>query len=428
MKIGILGGGITGLTAGYSLAKKGHAITVFEKKTVLGGMSSGFKSPQWEWWLDKTYHHIFSNDSDILGFIRELEFPEVFFKTPVTASLYGSGNNYRIIPVDTPQDFLRFPHLPFVQKIRAGMTLAFLKISPFLPIYEKQSAEDFLKMTMGEQAWKTLWQELFRKKFGKYAGKILSSFIWARIKKRTRRLGYPEGGFQNFVQHLERANTENGVVIQKNRGIVDLHKKQNVFYAVDNQGKISEEFDAIVSTLPTPVFDRISSGIIPATYRKKWKKLRYLHSVSLIIETQKPFLSKEYWMNVCAHDIPIMGLVQHTNFIDKSHYNNSHILYAENYVEDASPLLRMAKEELYAYYLPHLKKIYSDFGNEKTSKLYLFSFPFAQPIYDADFITSRPTFETPVKNLYMANLDMTYPYDRGVNYAVSLGKKIPSFF
>lgn len=133
-------------------------------------------------------------------------------------------------------------------------------------------------------------------------------------------------------------------------------------------------------------------------------------------------------MNVCVRDIPIMGLVQHTNFIDKSHYGNSHILYVENYVEDASPLLQMTKEELHAYYLPHLKKIHPDFGNEGLPKLYNFSFPFAQPIYNEDFIAARPTFETPVKNLYMANLDMTYPFDRGVNYAVSLGKKIPSFF
>jgi len=145
------------------------------------------------------------------------------------------------------------------------------------------------------------------------------------------------------------------------------------------------------------------------------------------METQKSFLPREYWINVCVDDIPIMGLVQHTNFINKSHYGDSHILYAENYVEDTSPLLHMTKEELYVYYLPHLKKIHPGFGDTSPT-LYLFSFPFAQPIYDTDFITSRPTFETPVKNLYMANLDMTYPFDRGINYAISLGKKIPSFF
>lgn len=428
MRIGILGGGVTGLTAGYFLAKKGHAVTVYEKETTLGGMSSGFKSPTWNWWLDKTYHHVFSNDSEMLDFVKELGFPPISFQTPITASLYKQDNNYRIIPVDTPQDFLRLPFLSVTSKIRAGMTLAFLKLSPFLPYFEKQSAEDFLKRTMGEQAWETLWKELFRKKFGKYAGKILSSFIWARIKKRTRNLGYPEGGFQNFVDQLEEVSVKKGVLMEKGRGIVSIQQRRDDFYLVDNKGVIDVRYDAVISTVPTPAFERISSGIIPEPFRKNWKNLRYLHSVSLIIETQKSILPKEYWINICAEDIPIMGLVQHTHFVNASHYGNNHILYAENYVEDSSPLLRMTKDSLYAHYLPHLKKIRPDFGSGKPPNLYRFIFPFAQPIYNTDFLTSRPTHETPVKNLYMANLDMTYPFDRGVNYAVTLGKKAASFF
>jgi protoporphyrinogen oxidase len=55
---------------------------------------------------------------------------------------------------------------------------------------------------------------------------------------------------------------------------------------------------------------------------------------------------------------------------------------------------------------------------------YTFKAPFAQPIFDKNFVANMPGFETPIENFYNANLDMTYPYDRGTNYAVKLGKQV----
>ncbi len=51
-------------------------------------------------------------------------------------------------------------------------------------------------------------------------------------------------------------------------------------------------------------------------------------------------------------------------------------------------------------------------------------FPRHAEIFDKEFLKNKPDFETPLKGFYIANLDMTYPYDRGTNYAVALGKKV----
>src|SRR3989339_2145925 len=89
MKIAIIGGGLTGLTAAYYLSKKNHQITVFEKEEVSGGLASGFKMKNWDWYLDRTYHHIFANDADILNFSKEIGFNKFFFQSPETASLFN---------------------------------------------------------------------------------------------------------------------------------------------------------------------------------------------------------------------------------------------------------------------------------------------------------------------------------------------------
>ena len=53
--------------------------------------------------------------------------------------------------------------------------------------------------------------------------------------------------------------------------------------------------------------------------------------------------------------------------------------------------------------------------------------PYAQPIFDAEFLAIPRSFSAPAKNIYVANMDMTYPYDRGTNYAVQIGKDVSSF-
>src|SRR3989344_2614054 len=128
--IAVLGGGITGLTAAYFLSRRGFTVTLFERSATLGGLAQGFKQPHWDWPLERAYHHLFKNDIDIISFAHSIGFDGIFFSAPKTDSLFKVGNNYRIFPVDSPHDFLRFPLLTPIEKLRAAAILAWLKISP----------------------------------------------------------------------------------------------------------------------------------------------------------------------------------------------------------------------------------------------------------------------------------------------------------
>ena len=423
MKIAILGGGLTGLTAAYYLSKKNHQITIFEKEKVLGGLASGFKADDWDWNLERTYHHLFANDTDILNFAKEIGFNKIFFKTPETASLFKNLNSkspiinqFQILPLDTPVDLLKFPYLSLFDKFRAGFVISFLKLSPFLSIYEQQTAEEFLKKTMGKNVWKVLWQQLFRGKYGDYAGIILASFIWARIKKRTKSLGYPEGGFQTLINYLVEKLKSLKVTLLTDNEINNIVKRGEK-YLVNNK-----LFDVVISTLPTPVLVKTTQKIFPKNYLNKLSKIKYLHALTLILETDKPILDKTYWLNISAPNIPIMGVVQHTNFINKKNYGGKNISYLGWYLKKEDKLINMKEGELVDFVKPYLKKI-SNF-KFKISNYYVFRAPWAQPIFDKEFVKNKPDYITPGKNFFIANLDMTYPYDRGTNYAIALGKKV----
>jgi len=420
MKIAVLGGGFTGLTCSYYFAKKNCQVTLFEKEKILGGMASGFKQKSWGWYLERAYHHLFANDNDILNFAKEIGFNKISFKKPETASLYQTLNiknqKFLIQPLDTPIDLLRFPLLSFSDKIRAGATLAFLKFSPFLPFFERQTSILFLKKTMGETGYSVLLEQLFRKKFGSFAENILLSFFWARIKKRTKSLGYIEGGFQALINYLEKLLKNLGVNILTGYEIKEIKKKKEKFLIDD------KKYDLVISTLPTQVTAKISKKIFPANFLQNFRKLSYLHALTLILETDKPILEKTYWLNISVSEIPIMVLVQHTNFIDKKYYGGKHIAYLGWYLDKDDKLWNMNNQDLLNFIIPYLKQI-SNFQFQ-ISNYYAFRAPFAQPIFDKTFLKYKPNFFTPVKNFYIANLDMTYPYDRGTNYAVKLGKEI----
>lgn len=421
MNIAILGGGLTGLSASGELAAAGHTVTVFEKNKELGGLAGGTKRQEWEWYLDYTYHHVFTSDTAILKLASQIKHPFTF-ATPHTDTLFGERNNYRIFPVDTPQNLLLLPELSLLSRLRTGAVLAFLKLSPFILFYEKNTAAIFIKKTMGEESWYKLWGPLFRKKFGEYAEIVVASFMWARINKRSRALGYPEGGFQAFVNRLGTTLQEKGVVLQTASSVVHIGKNNRQFVITDGGGE-QRCYDKVVVTAPFPVFLTLAKDILPNEYYVAQKKRKYLWAVNMIVQTNKPILPHTYWLNVNAQDVPVMCVVQHTNFVSTKHFNNKHIAYFAWYVKVGDPLLSMTQEEVLTQVKGSIGQINPAF-HDQSEVVSLFRASFAQPIFDQETAGMSHSCATPVSGLYIANLDMTYPFDRGTNYAVQLGKDV----
>ena len=72
-------------------------------------------------------------------------------------------------------------------------------------------------------------------------------------------------------------------------------------------------------------------------------------------------LSAKYWLNVADRSLPFVGVIEHTNLIDKSLYGGRHIVYLTNYPDPKSELYQKSGEELLEDFIPHLKKINPDF-------------------------------------------------------------------
>ena len=157
--------------------------------------------------------------------------------------------------------------------------------------------------------------------------------------------------------------------------------------------------------------------------RDRLNTTNYLSAVLLILVLEKP-LSDIYWLNIADRTIPFVGIIEHTNMIDNELYGNKHIVYITNYVTRDSEIYLSEGSELLKTFIPHLKKINTDFEESWIIEYYHHKIDAAQPIVKTNYSNQIPDHITPVNGLYLANTSQIYPEDRGTNYSVRLGKHL----
>ncbi len=425
MNVAIIGGGFTGLTAAYELLKKGHQVTVFERDTQLGGLAHGFKENGWDWHLENAYHHLFTNDHAIIGLINELGLTDTLLLTrPITASYYN-GAFYQL---DSPIRLLQFPLLSLFDRLRTGALIAAMKLNPFWQPLENITAEQLFTSIGGKRAWQTLWQPLMIGKFGDFAPTVAASWLWARIKKRTPRLYYIEGGFHTVVETLAKEIKNRGGTIHTNASVSSVQRnnattqqrlRKTATKLVVTQGHKKGLFDTVLLTVPTP----IAAKLLATHNSHLTTQIPHLHAQTLILETRSPILHSIYWLNVTDRSFPFLAVVAHTNMIDTRYYGGCHITYFGNYLPDGHPYLAMTKAQIFKTFLPYIKRLNPSFRASDVRSCRLFIGLYAQPVHELHYSARAAKFETRIPNVYLANLDSIYPWDRGTNYAVELGKR-----
>lgn len=421
-KIAIIGAGFTGLASAYYLSQnKNFEIHIFEKEKKPGGLAGGFKSEDWQNYLEFHYHHFFTNDKNGLNLMQDVNFLYQTF-SPETA-IYTNKKIYRF---DGPISLIKFPLLSFFEKIRVGITLFSLKMMPQTSLLAKKTAFDFFEKTLGKKSFQILFKPLLTGKFGEYAEKISALWFWARIKKRTKKLIYPEDGYQKFAEKLLSEIKRQGVIANFNFEIEKIEKIKDKWRIINRDN--TNEFDNVIFTLPSSVFKKL----LPVDLQKPLENffdVKHLNALNLILETTKPILAKTYWLNINEKNFPFLALVQHTNFIDKKNYNGNHICYIGNYLPKNHEYFSFSKEKLLEFFLPFIREINPKFEKNQIINLYKIVGQDAQPIVTLGYEKLLPPInlgelDTNLNGLYLANMDMVYPWDRGVNYAIEMGEKV----
>lgn len=419
MNIAVIGAGFTGLSAAYNLLGKNHSVTIFEKDTLPGGLALGFKEKNWDWSIEKHYHHWFTNDDSVLSLAKAINYG-VIIKRPKTSVFLER----EITQLDSPTSLLKFSKLSFFQRMRMAAVIGFLRYDPFWKSLENIKTTSFLSKSMGETPFKKIWEPQLKNKFGEYMDEISLAWFWARIKKRTPSLMYPEGGFLAFAQRLVEVIGTRAGSVNFDTEVKKITGGKKVSIEIVRNGKRKRVlFDVVIVTLPSFIFSQIAPAL-PQNYVNSLKELKSLGAINLVLRLKNKFLiDNTYWLSICDTDTPLMAIIEHTNFIDKKYYDNEHIVYLGKYIKRDDAFFYKNEKELLKIYHPCLSRIKKDYQKDIIAT-HLFKAPFAQPVIPTGYSRIMPSFETPLPNVFLANIEQVYPWDRGTNYAIELGQKI----
>lgn len=421
MKIAVIGAGPAGLAAAFDFTRAGHETVVYESSDQVGGLATGFKEPHWDWSVEKYYHHWFESDSEINRLADDLGVrSQILYPKPITA-LYHEGEFYAF---DSPIAVLKFPGIPFIDRLRFGLVGAYLRFSKDWKSFEKLTAHDWLLKMMGKRAYETLWEPMLEGKFGQdYYRRVNMAWFWARIHARTQRLGTFEGGFQRFMDIAGEAVRKQGGEIRLNSPVDRIEPAGDGHVRVTAGGS-SEEFDRVLSTTSPGIFAK-SVPTLPESYLRPLGELKSLGAVVLTLAMNRPLGRGIYWYNLPkCEGFPFLCLVEHTCFVPPEKFGGDHILYCGDYVPVDHPYFSMNEEEMFQAFLPALKKINPQFDASAVKKKYLFKAAYAQPVPFVNHSKNLPDVRTPIPGLYWASMSHVYPWDRGTNFAVEMGRNV----
>jgi protoporphyrinogen oxidase len=399
MKICIIGGGLTGLTAAHALSDI-HDVELFEKRSQLGGCLSSYQVNHY--WIEHYYHHCFSGDVHFFSLLNTLKLSDNVEWLRATTGYYANGTIY---PLNTPFQILKYPHLSLVDKAKlAWLTLSSKNMDP--EGLDTVPAQEFIVKTLGESAYTSFFEPLLNSKFGENRKNVSAAWLLSRIAIRSNRglsgerLGYLNGGFYQLIDALERSiQTKGGTIMRQSP--VSAIRRINGSWDIDGA-----QYDTVLSTIPPQELEKIGGP--------ESRKIPYQGAACMTIGLEREVSDGIYWLNM-KDPAPYGAVVSHTNFVPQKRYGE-HIVYLGSYFSGILP------QNLDQQMLSDFCRRFS-VNKKEIHWTRMAVDPFAGPVYTLGYRSLIPAYEQ--HGLFMAGMFSlpNYP-ERSMDGAVRAGHEV----
>jgi protoporphyrinogen oxidase len=289
---------------------------------------------------------------------------------------------------------------------------------------ERYTVDAWMRRWAGNFVYELMWQPLMIGKFGeRYADQVNMAWMWARLKARTTRLGTYTGGFQAFADEFTALLRNRGVEFRFSTPVEQINPLPEGGLELRLGDGVQPYDQCLVTTSPGQLA-RLAPAL-PPDYLQGLLSLKSMGAVVMTISLRQQ-LSKEgyYWYNIPkSAGFPFLAVVEHTNFVSPEHFGGDHIIYCGDYLEPDHAYFSLSQDELLDRFLPALQRINPQFEPSWVKNAWLHRTAYAQPVPLVDHSQNIPPIQTPLPGLYFASMSQVYPWDRGTNFAVEIGRQ-----
>ena len=299
----VLGGGLSGMAAAYSLARAGVGpITLIERGPELGGLAGTFT--RGEHFYPLGYHHILHRDRPLLWVLEQIgALPTVRWRK-IRMFFRVGGKLYDLAD---PKDFLAFP-MAFTDKLR------FVRL--MLKSFNKNEWSDWNGRTASElvDRWggpgvrRAIFEPLTRLKFQLPCDEVSGAWLGMRLHYRegSAPLGYiPHTNWTKVLcDGLGAKIRELGVAVRTRTVVKALHTQGDCVREVELEGGERLEAETVVSTIPTEIY----CSMLPVEDTPHLRSIRYTAMISAIAASKRKVAPDFYWMNLASLDRAACGI------------------------------------------------------------------------------------------------------------------------
>jgi len=423
MRICIVGAGATGLAAAWELGKKGHDVVLLESSDRVGGLAASFTiggEP-----IEEFYHHVFTGDGAILALVAELGMNDAL-------KWYEPSNAFRtpekLYPFTTPLDLLRFSAVSLRSRIALGLLVLKARRIRDWASLEEITAREWILRTAGNEVWEKVWGPLVQSKFDDHADRICAAWLWKKLRLRgasrsdgmkSELLGYMDGSFAALFRELGERLAREGAELRLNTPVRGILSAGGGVRVLTDSGE--ETYDRCIFTAAPEQFLRVAEGF-PCEYARMLEQSPYKANVCAVLRLNRS-LSPYYWTSVADRKAPFVAVVEHTNLVGAERYG-CHIVYLSRYLDAGKELYSADDASVRECFLSALERLYPSFDRSSVLGCDVFRSRYAQPVVPLGRSRTLPPVRTPLPGVLLASMARIYPEDRGLNYAVAMGKEV----
>lgn len=474
--IAIVGSGFLGMTLALRLADSGHKVTLYEAANEIGGLASAWSIGDVVW--DKHYHVTLASDSYTRKIVDELGLGDQFKWVETKTGFYTGGKLYSMS--DT-LEFLRFPPLGLVGKLRLGATIFYASRVKDWKKLEKVSVEQWLTRLSGKTTFEKIWKPLLIAKLGDAYQETSAAFIWATIQRmyaarnsglKKEMFGYVRGGYARVLERFSEVLLKKGVEIRLNARVESVNRapnskirvttaearrhkdikpsvlKRRTKYATFkaaaavtagfsgafltepdlNPGKLvtfprteaGEIFDHVILTCPS----NIAAEMIPELTRLEKNDLasvRYQGIVCASVLTKKP-LSTFYVTNI-TDDAPFTGIIEMSALVDKRDLGGNSLIYLPKYAAPDDEMFARGDAEIEELFLGSLERMYPQFTRKDVVEFKVSRVRQVFPLPVLNYSAGLPSMKTSIDGVHVVNSSHIVNGTLNVNETVALAER-----